>query len=168
MKLKQRRSQWHRALRDAHTGPLVVAADVCEVADDWEAYRDEAGGDSAPAWLKRNLGRSLAFFKVRQAAVATLGEDVRRWMDHAVAVRVSRQSAEHVPEIKRRLRIETKQRGDNPLPLELAMPIVYDVIGREPKRRTCQRCQRLEAVLRDLARRCGAAEEEAILRVLAD
>ena len=152
MKLLQYLGLWRKALQDVACGPLIVAHEVVDLADRWDAYREQAGGLDATTWLKRNLNWYLAWFIERQRAVDKLGEAVRRWMHHEVAVYCSRNvPAEDVREVVKQLRLATKKAGENPLSLPQAKPIIYEVLGRRPgrQRRTCPRCAVLEALLRE-------------------
>ena len=144
-----RLQHWKRALADAATGPLVIAADVCDVADHWEGYRADADGVDATTWLKTNTGWNLAWFRRRNTAVLRLGEAVRRWMHHEVAVWLLPIPDESVREVVASLRVATHRNNENPISLAVAKPIVNELLHRVPSTepRACPRCKVLVALL---------------------
>lgn len=142
--------KWRAALRDADVGPLIIAGEVVHFVDHWDEYRHEVGNLTASAFLRRELGRGrdAAFFRRRADAVAKLGEDIRRWMHHEVAVWIAAnfdgQEAEGAVFVVRK-ETKTKHHG-NPLNYAQAKPIVEKALNRKTERaaQTCPRCVILE------------------------
>lgn len=77
-----------KALSGSACEPLAVSESVVRLAQNWPAYREEAGGLSASGWLTKTfgLGRKLRWFQDRADAVEALGEASRRTWHHEAAV----------------------------------------------------------------------------------
>lgn len=151
--LEHKARRWQKALADAATGPLIVAAEIVTLSENWAGYRGEAGGRDCTTWLRDTLGRgkSLAWFTQRHNAVEALGEASRRMMHHEVAVWVSRNvPPEFYAPVKFMLRREQRENGGNPLTLRQAKPRILRVMGATaaPNAKQCGRCKELEAQLR--------------------
>lgn len=140
-----------KAMSNAATGPLLVAAEVMAISEDWDSYEAEAEGLSCSAWLRKFLGRghNLAFFEVRARAVEILGEDVRRWMHHDAAKWCANiVPVAHRSTVKAALYAAHKEAGATILSEAQTRPIVMRIIGRGHVRaKTCTRCQILERLL---------------------
>jgi len=152
--LRQRAKRWKDALKQADTGPLIVASEVCSVVDDWERYEQEAKGLNCDAWLKKVFGggRGTAWFIRRRDAVKLLGEACRRTIHHEVAVWLvnKRLNKTKLEEVKAMLMRECAANGRNPLSPGMAKQRIFQLIGKPHKRtRLCMRCQMLEELLRD-------------------
>jgi hypothetical protein len=143
-------SSWRRALTEGATGPLVIAREVVEISERWDDYREEVGGLTVSAFLRRELGRGrdLAFFRRRARAVERLGEDVRRVLHHEVAVWIDQNfEGEESARAAWGLRMATKKDHHGvPFSLAQAKPIVLKLLGRKTEKvpRTCERCALLE------------------------
>ncbi len=136
------------ALRSGITGPLIVAEDVVRMADNWELWREQAGGLSATAAFKKWLHFHLPYFSARHHAVELLGRDVRTWMQDTLAVRVAA-----LPEAMRKtvkddlLERFGSQRGHgHAVTLAQAIPFIREKVGGKPKR-GCDECARLRTLL---------------------
>lgn len=145
-------SKLKSAMGDAAFGPLIVAAEVVELAKHWKAFEAEAGDLSCAGWLQSTLGRGkdLAFFTRRHDAVKRLGEASRRRIHHDVAVYVlNNVTDEHLRKVKEMLFREYTANGKNPLTLMQAQPRIREVIGSRAstRKRTCKRCEQLKAIL---------------------
>lgn len=151
--LVQKASRWKRALADAATGPLIIAGEIVELCNNWDAYKEEADGLSASAWLRQvcGAGRGQAWFYSRHRAVERLGEACRRTMHHEVAVWITNHVTDcHLDEVKLMLMRECKANGGNPLTTPQAIRRIRKITGKsEPRRRECDRCQLLEKILAD-------------------
>lgn len=140
------------AVSSARSAPLVVAADVMELARNWKAFQEEAEGASCTTWLQSvgGKGKGLAWWQVRHEAVKYLGEACRRTTDHEVAVWLKN----HVPpEYVRQTMAEVRraQRENNGVEITLAQakPLIYAIIGKTRKKKEkCARCRLLENILR--------------------
>lgn len=142
-----------QALRDSATGPLVVASDVVKLAENWEEHRAECYGLDATSAFKKYLGFPLSFFQVRDRAVRWLGESVRRWMHHELAVWLigGIMPPGQYDTARTALLLEYKRRGSrSALTKAQARPIVYEVVGHVPATATCHECDRLRAILKRL------------------
>ena len=138
-------SRWRRSLKDAATGPLVIAVEVIAITDDWESYRKDSGGLTASAFLRRELGggRDRAFFERRADAVTKLGEAVRRTMHHEVAVWVAQNfSGLEARRVAKALTDSFVRNNKNPLTLAQAKPVAFKVTNRKTERieKQCSRC----------------------------
>jgi hypothetical protein len=154
-KLKDYSSRWRAACRAGDTGYLIIARDVLDVANRWETYRAEADGKECTTWLRAELGpgKTLDWFRKRQAAVDALGEDVRRWMHHEVAIWLVAKvtSPDERDVAKRALSLVTRQQKSNPLTKAQAYRVVAGALGWKKDHvsiETCARCAELEEILR--------------------
>lgn len=146
-------SRLRSALAASDTGPLVVAADVMRLANEWDSYKAEAGGASCTAWLRKNVskGRGLPFFAARDAAVQKLGESVRRQLHHEVAVWVVGSTPEAKwKDIVTALTFARKRNAGSALTKPMAVRVVRGIIGGQakPRKVACDRCAKLADVLR--------------------
>ena len=159
--LKTKLARWKAALSDAATGPLVIAREVRQVAEQWSQYKDEVDGMRCTSWLREMLGngKGLAFFERRARAVDKLGEACRRYMHHELAVWLAEQtlSADQLTRIKRELHAGFKENGDNPLTLSQGSRVVNDILGkqRKPRRDFALEVARLQKRVAELERENG-------------
>ena len=152
--LGDRSRRWSAALAASDTGPLIIAADVVQLAGEWDDYKREASGLSCTAWLRKTLGRGrgLAWFETRARAVEKLGESVRRTLHHEVAVwTVNNAPPPTWKAIVEALMFARKKNGGNALTLVQAKPIARQILGinASPRRVSCMRCAKLEERLRE-------------------
>lgn len=135
-------------------GPLIMAKEVRQLADNWQAYQEESGGKSCTAWLKSvcGAGHGLAWWIRRADAVAYLGESCRRTTDHEVAVHVlGRVPKDQVKPVLDMLRRRQRENGGVPITLAMARLELDEMIGKPTKpKRTCGRCRQLERQLIEL------------------
>lgn len=155
MNLKEWSKKFKSAMQQTHTGPLIIAEEVVNLANDWGDHQKEADGLSVSQWLTRELGNKqtgLAYFKRRHDAVLILGEDIRRTIHHEVAVYVMN----NVPDVLRGRVKELLIKGfvnnnHNPLTPQQAKPVIYEVIGKPlAASKECLRCLELEAEIERL------------------
>lgn len=150
--LQSRAARWRSALSNADTGPLVIAAEIVALAENWKAFKEEAGGLSCSGWLKavfRN-GRGLDWFARRHAAVLMLGEAVRRTLHHDVAVYVMQNvTPEHRDAVKLMLIRECRSQNGQPLSPAQAKARIAKIQGAvtNVRRHGCARCAQLEEAL---------------------
>lgn len=156
--IEQRIKRWRSIAKTGPCWALVLAKEVCEVADGWERFQaqtvddDHPNGQSPTGFLRDVFGdgRGLAWWRRRALAVEVMGEWVRRSVDHEVAVWF----VQSVPEDKRgeaarALMKGCRENGDNPLTIAQAKPLLRKIIGKNhASRRVCVRCARLEELLR--------------------
>jgi len=153
--LGQRARRWKRALADSATGPLIIAPEIVDLAEHWEQYKAEAGGQSCTAWLQSVLtrGQNYAYFYARHRAVERLGEASRRTMHHEVAVYVTNNvQDQYIDAVKLMLMRECKAQNGNPLTLAQAKPRIHEITGHAAQKREakgCDRCMELEAKLKE-------------------
>ncbi len=147
-------AKWKRALSDAASGPLIIAAEVLAVAERWDDYKAEAGGSTCPAFLRDRLGagRDLAFFMRRADAVARLGEHTRRTWDHEAAVWASQVTKDDVTRarvVKAVDAYRVEKNNGNPLTLAQVRDVAKPILGRSTAKsaRHCERCDRMAAAL---------------------
>lgn len=152
--LDQRASKWRKAMADADTGPLTIAKEVCEVAENWSAWQDQAKDLGANEWLRLTFGegKSLAFWQRRHEAVQKLGEAVRRTVHHDVAVWIVNSFE---AEADRRAAVQAvmkgrKENGDNCLTLVQARRVVTKALSYKPRHKTCARCTEKGARIAEL------------------
>lgn len=149
-KLSECAKRWRQSLTDAATGPLIVAKEIVELCQHWERHQEDAGGLTASAFLRRELGggRDLAFFNRRVQAIAKLGEDIRRFMHHDVAVWVANNfEGEDLLKVKRAIFFATKRSA--PLSLAQSRAIAFKITNQhtEKKPRVCASCEELKELL---------------------
>lgn len=53
--LEERAKRWNSALSNAAAGPLIIAGEIVELANSWDAYKEEAGGMNATNPVKLTL-----------------------------------------------------------------------------------------------------------------
>jgi hypothetical protein len=151
--LVERAMQLRRMMQDAACGPLAAAAVVVGLAENWEAYKEEAGGRKCTTWLRDELGRGrgLSFFKQRHDAVRRAGEHTRRtWHHEALLWAVNSCHDELTLKRLDRAVLDAKKvsNGGNPLTKQQVMRIAVPIIGRTPKKQVeCARCERLSKAL---------------------
>jgi hypothetical protein len=151
--LAARAGRWRKALADSATGPLIIASEIVQLADEWADHQSETDGLSCTSWLRATLGRgrSLAWFATRHAAVATLGEACRRTIHHEVACYVARNvPGESRDAVRLMLMRECKAQNNNPLTMAQARRKIEALIGRVSAPRcaaACTRCAHLEQVI---------------------
>lgn len=151
--LEARTKAIREKLADGQRGPLIAASAILEIVDNWDLYKEEAGGLAANAWCVESFGagRGVGYWRLRHEAVQALeGEtgrgDVRRCFDHEVAVWLYRSvDAEH----RQRAKVEVLQAykaQKNPVPLTLPQVrlLVNRLLGRKSRARHCSRCRELE------------------------
>jgi len=144
-------------MKHGDTGPLVIASDVMSIAEDWDRFKEEAGGLTFSQWITREMGnkqRGLAFFRKRHEAVQKLGEDIRRTFHHEVAVYV----VNSVPEtawfaIKSELRLACIRNSGTPRTMGQARPIINKILGRVAQQKTCANCDALARRVAELEAR---------------
>ncbi len=142
------------AMAASDSGPLIVARDVMAIADNWERYKEEAGGLDCSRFLTSTFGagRGLAYFANRVEAVAFIGESARRTLHHQVAIYIlNNVSKEFVAEVLSALTRERKKNGGNALSPAQAKPVIEAITGTKQRAyRTCSKCVKLEAELAKL------------------
>lgn len=102
-------------MRSSASGPLIIAADVCRIADGWdsEGYREESGGMTCSQWLMRLCGQRERFFRDRLRAVERIGEHARRHWDHDAAVWASNAFDDaSLERLDRQVRAEQRAAGE--------------------------------------------------------
>lgn len=135
-----------KKISESACGPLVVAQEVMGLAEEWEKHRADVGGLDATTALKKYLGFNLGWFRARARAVELLGEDIRRWMAHDLAVWVSRCAHESlVLGIKRHVyeQFQAEIRTGQIVTVDKAKSHVYAKLGRTAETRSCKNCQHL-------------------------
>jgi len=143
--------------RSSALGPLIVAQEVVnKLAPEWDStWKARSNGMLLTTALKHYLGKYLRFYTERDEAVRVLGEDVRRWMAHDLAVRIAKSvPAEHHKEIKQKLLGNTKgyerfraQRARGiPVSQDQAEDIIREVVDKPPRRKNgeCPTCAVLQ------------------------
>ena len=144
--LSEKLKGWKRVMSARSSGVLHISIEICEVARNWEAYKDEAEGLTANEWIRKYLDKSISFFERRAEAVAFLErEDVRRWMDHEVAVWLYHQN--YPKEINDKIVDElyriTLARGSNAQSLGVGIRVAYAIAGHTQASKQCPRCLKL-------------------------
>lgn len=132
-------------------GPLIIAAEVVSLADNWEQYKPEADGLTCTQWLAGicGAGKGLGWWQRRSEAVAKIGEHARRCIDHNVAVYVADMvSSEHMPAVSKMLVLAMKQNGGNPLTIAQARSRVEKITGKLREKKSCACCRRYEAIMK--------------------
>lgn len=151
-KLTEKVSVWRKALLDEATGPNVIAHDVMRLAEQWDEYRDEAGGVDCTTWLRTTLrpGLGVSFWQARVHAIETLGRAAITRIHHQVAVRVVRtvRDAAKREEVKMALLQGARSQHGTPLAPAQAYRVIAGIIGKRARKTECQRCARLEAALK--------------------
>jgi hypothetical protein len=142
------------AVTTGATAPLIVSEDVARLADQWDDYREEAGGVDCTTWLKKicGVGRDLAWWMMRHSAVEALGEASRRVVDHTVAVWITRmRRAPDLEKVMFVLRREQKRNHGIPITKKMAVTVLRaEKLIAPAQHKTCDRCKLLEKVIRDL------------------
>ena len=66
-RLNEKLSKFRQALRNMDTGPLQIAQEVVDLANNWEDYRSDAGDIDCTSWLRAQLrpGVELSWWKRR-------------------------------------------------------------------------------------------------------
>jgi len=151
--LQELATRLKNAVTTGATAPLVVAGDVARLAENWAAYREEAGGVACTTWIQGVCGggRNLAWWMSRHEAVEKLGESTRRTTDHHVAVWL----ANKIPETEHDrvaliMRREQKQNHGVPISMPMAKRVLRAeglIDGSQSKK--CRRCEQLEQLLED-------------------
>lgn len=152
--LEKRRKRWAAAVKDRATGPLIVAAEIVQVVDNWEHYQQQAEGMNASQWLGTVFGKhhkmGPAYWRRRARAVSLLGESCRRTVHHEVAIWITNKvSGDDLAKARTALIKGCRTNGGLPLNMSAAKPIIYDLFGWVPQVTTCKRCQFLEGLLRE-------------------
>jgi hypothetical protein len=156
--IEQRIKRWKAVAKTGPCWALVLAKEVCDLADKWERFKpdtvdkDHPNGQSPTSFLRDVFGdgKGLAWWRRRALAVEIMGEWVRRSVDHDVAVWF----VHAVPEDKRReaaaaLMKGCRDNGDNPLTGAQARLVLKKIIGKNHSSpRQCMRCAKLEELLR--------------------
>jgi hypothetical protein len=150
--LKARTKRWKKVMLDAATGPLIIAGEVVELANEWENHRDGAGGIDCTTWLRTVFGRGkgLGWFRHRHEAVVQLGEAIRRTIHHDVAIWVMNQVPQNLQKkVVKMLTLECRDNGNNPITYQIAIPLIREQTGKaiKQRKRTCKRCTYLEGLL---------------------
>jgi len=147
-KLTDVAKQIKSAMEHADTGPLVIAADVVKLSENWKDYKEDAGKMTCSQWLTRELGnrkRNIKYFTARHRAVEALGEESRRMLHHEVAVYIiNNVHKDQWDEVKETLYKKCVRNNHCPLSPGQARPIIHQIIGHVPGR-GCPRCAMLEA-----------------------
>jgi hypothetical protein len=163
-RLQQIIAKWRAALTDAATGPLVVAAEVVKLAEDWPAYQEEAGGATATQWLRSTLGKGqgLPWFARRHEAVKKLGEACRRTWHHEAAVWAAENVGDDVSlrRLKDAVHDAYVANGRNPLTEPQVRGVAAKVLGRAKRGRVCKGCAEARArvaLLEETLRKAGLA-----------
>ncbi len=143
------------AMAGAACGPLIVAADVVKLADNWTLYQAEANGRSPAEWLIKTFGKGkdLAWFTRRFEAVELIGEAARRTWHHEAAVWVVDhvRDVTHVQRLNVAVMEERKRNGNNPLTkvqVTLLAKKIGILVSKTKPHKTCGRCGVLEAALK--------------------
>ncbi len=150
MSLKEFSKKLRETMAMVDTGPLIMAAEVIQLAKDWDQYQEEAGGISVSQYLTGELGskkKGLDYFNRRQLAVNALGEDIRRTMHHEVAITVAQTVPKDLHEKAKAALTEAYIKNRScPLSPAQAQPIINKILGRNPMHRVgCQKCVALQA-----------------------
>lgn len=146
-------------LQNAAQGPLIAAADIVEVQENWDSYKGEADGLSFDAWLRKyvGVGRGYSYFSRRHEAVLLLGEDIRRWMGHDAAVLVAKKTKGNqalAMQVKSRLYAEYRAAESTVLSYAQTRRVLYEMLGKGIARKHhCKRCKQLEVELDELKAR---------------
>ncbi len=151
--LSKRAKRWSKAAADSVTGPLIIAAEVVEVIDDWASYREEADGLSASAWLGTVFGSwRVQFWRRRHDAMLRLGESVRRTVHHQVAPYViANVPDDHIDAVKFLLIRACRENHGIPVSYDQAQRRIHKLLGRSKPTSApgnCGRCAQLEELLR--------------------
>lgn len=136
--LLKKGKRWSDQLRNSACGPLLIARSVVELADQWDAYKTEAGGLSCTAWLKEQLGdgKTLGYFRKRVAILDAIGDDMRTAISDEVAVWLFN-SYSSDPLKLQRLKValvrKKRENGGNPATIAMAYKIAEKLFGKTIK-----------------------------------
>jgi hypothetical protein len=153
MQLKERATKWQQAMRNADTGPLVIAKEVLTVVNHWDKFKADAGGLDVGPWLGKvfGAGRKVKYWSTRAEAVDSLGKSVRRFMHHEVAIWVHQTvPAQHRTKFVKELAAARNENGGNPVSKMQAARLYRQVFGvATPAKRNHwrERCEMLERIL---------------------
>jgi len=142
-------------MQDTMRGPLLIAEDVLQIANNWDSYKSEVGDIRFSEWCRSTFGpgKGLAWFEKRRQAVEFLepkGQgECRRTMHHETAVWLA-QTLRGLPEcdVKKAKDEYLKAYNDqNKVPLEpgQAARLINRVLGRSMRAKRCSECARLRA-----------------------
>jgi hypothetical protein len=143
-----------KAMGDAARGPLIIAREVVEIADNWESHKAQAGGGTCAAWLTAITGnpkRDEHYFRRREDAVQRIGEHARRCWHHEAAVWACENigDASALTKLDRAVMAEKRARGNQPQSVatvkRLARALGLSVV--KPRAKVCQRCEALVQAL---------------------
>lgn len=144
-------------------GPLVVADEVCKLADDWESggWRAESGGKTCSQWLMSVCNERERFFRDRKRAVDRIGEHARRTWHHEAAVWASSSfDDEALKFLDTAVRREQRAAGEVIFSRSQVARIArnLDLHPAVHREKTCRRCMEKDVIIRDLMRRFGVDE----------
>lgn len=134
--LSERALRLRKALVDSATGPLIVAKEIVDIADNWLFYSKEVDGAALNTWLQSTFGHRIAWFTRRYDAVMKLGEASRRVLDHNAAVWLADAITDaEVKQVMPAVCRERKAQHDIPLDERRTRDVVVEMFGeREPRR----------------------------------
>ena len=149
--LSDRAKRLRKALSDADTGPLVIAAEVVALSTEWPRYEAESGGKSVSHWLKKVLGpgKDLSYFAKRHEAVRILGEASPRTFHHEAALWAANNVVSGLKDAGRRVFLEKcfaakRSNGHNPVTKAQAKRIAVECgFVQVASRKTCPGCEHL-------------------------
>ncbi len=150
--LKDRIKRWKGVLSQGRGAPLDLAKEIHGVIEDWPAYRKEAGETNCTTWLISIFGSHTGakWWESRYQSVAYLGEDIRRNLDHRVAVyAMNHVTPEQIKQVKSALIAAKKKNSDVPVTYGVGVRIIREVTGRKARIKTdwLARCLLLERIL---------------------
>ena len=134
--LDDRSKRWKAAMRNADTGPLMIARDVVGVCDNWERYKNEVEDLTLGQFLGDLFGggRKAAFWKRIAMSVESLGSDCRRFMHWQVAIWVFQTvSVDNRSRVVKELAHAYNDNGKNPLTPSMAKRLVRKLLGGKRK-----------------------------------
>lgn len=156
--IQQLGKRLRKAFQDADCGPMLVAADVLDVAARWETdYKKDAGGKTCGAWLSSVLGRgrTLKWFGTIARAVERIGEASRATWHYRAAVWASEniKSPVDLRRLDEIVQRETAYVRPNVLSVYAVRRLAYKhkiVTHRPAAKVECLRCKVLERKLAEL------------------
>lgn len=137
-------------LKDLAAGPLLVAAELVEIAERWDSLSpSETGGMRVSAAYEHAFGYRLGFFQRRHDAVQKLGDWSARTLHHNAALWLAGQVSGPVPRrLKDAIFSAHTSKNKHPLTIEQLKPIAAEFLGTKPRtKKACARCDRLAAAL---------------------
>lgn len=134
-------TELQKMMADAALGPLDASCTICrELEPHWDRFKGAADGKSLSAWLAqtcKDTGMGLAYFRRRYDAVEALGEDVRRWMHHGLAVWLAGQTKDQkqLRRVKEALRKVHRDRDNQPMGEQQGKRIAKPILGKSVNHR---------------------------------